>query len=173
MVCVRTQGRRVAAPDSLQSEIKCTDLKVAKNHAAKSPAATAPTKVHSLPVSYAGDRPHLNYSFPPPLVGAGKPSRIKGQGLDFSLRPCERADRQTKPMGGVQASTARQHEARLVSLTLCSARGMARGAPVPLGVISSSASSVQQQLEQVVQWLAAASCGFEWRRACGGGGGEC
>ena len=66
-----------------------------------------------------------------------------------------------------------QHEARLASLTLCSARGMARGALVLLVEISNSASSVQQTLEQVVQWLAAASCGFEWRRACGGGGGEC
>ena len=54
-----------------------------------------------------------------------------------------------------------QHEARLASLTLCSARGMARGALVLLVEISNSASSVQETLEQVVQWLAAASCGFE------------
>ena len=45
----------------LKSERKCTDHKVAKKHAAKSPAATAPTEVHSLSVSFAGDRPHLNY----------------------------------------------------------------------------------------------------------------
>ena len=63
-------------------------------------------------------------------------------------------DRQ-KPMGGRSS----QHEARLASLTLCSARGMARGALVLLVEISNSASSVQQTLEQVVQWLAAASCG--------------
>ena len=36
---------------------------------------------------------------------------------------------------------------------------MARGALVLLVEISNSASSVQQTLEQVVQWLAAASCG--------------
>ena len=94
--------------------------------------------------------------FSPPPCGVGKPSRIKGQGLDFSLAPCDEADRQIKAKWGGRSS---QHEARLASLTLCSARGMARGAQVPLGVISSSASSVQQTLEQVVQWLAAASCG--------------
>ena len=95
---------------------------------------------------------------------------IKGQGLDFSLKRTDRADRQTKPNWGGRLS---QHEGRLASLTLCSARGMARGALVLLVEISNSASSVQETLEQVVQWLAAASCGFEWRRACGGGGGEC
>ena len=89
--------------------------------------------------------------FPPPLVGAGKPSRIK----DFSLAPSTvQTDRQN-PMGGRSS----QHEARLASLTLCSARGMARGAPVPLEEISRSASSVQQPLHLAEQWFAAASCG--------------
>ena len=94
---------------------------------------------------------------PPPLVGAGKPSRIKGPGLDFSLTRRDEADRQTKANGGVVQAC--QHEARLASLTLCSASGMARGAVVLLVEISNSASSMQRTLEQVVQWLAAASCG--------------
>ena len=106
---------------------------------------------------------------PPPLWGLESLLGLKDR-ASISAWVGRRSRQTDKTQWGGRSS---QHEARLALLTLCSARGMARGAQVPLGVISSSASSVQQQLEQVVQWLAAASCGFEWRRACGGGGGEC
>ena len=92
---------------------------------------------------------------PPPLWGLESLLGLKDRAsISACLTATKQTDRQ-KPWGVVQA----QHEARLASLTLCSARGMARGALVLLVEISNSASSVQQTLEQVVQWLAAASCG--------------
>ena len=84
--------------------------------------------------------------FPPPLWGLESLLGLKDRA---SISACVgRQSRQTDKTHGGRSS---QHEARLASLTLCSARGMARGAPVLLEVISSSVSSVQQPVDLAEQ----------------------